>query len=325
MGSFESRVGGHITLCFTVDMNSENPLLQGSTGFGMSISKGVSVKVTKVDSNQKNKIRFFGFKENVDTNLYQTVLDILSSEKVPVNDFSWEFDITLELPAQQGFGLSASGACASAIVLQQALGIPESEIIPRAIKVAHLVERKISGGLGDVSGISVGGIERRIKAGLPKPIGPGIVESWFKKIPLILVWKGEKGTHTSSYIDSEKWQSEITKAGTTSMRKIEEISWDSSSWNTILQESLNFSKNSRLNKEKNRGELLNEINLDEIKTTFQNKAVVRLCMLGLSAIILPEKCDLENSKNWLSKVSDYLTKKDLEYVMCYVSQSPLSL
>ena len=325
MGSFESRVGGHITLCFTVDVNSKNPLLQGSTGFGMSISKGVLVKVKKIDSNRKNKIRFFGFKENVDKNLYQTVLDTLSCEKVPVNDFSWEFDITLELPAQQGFGLSASGACASAIVLQQALGIPESEIIPRAIKVAHLVERKISGGLGDVSAMSVGGIERRIKAGLPKPTGPGIVESWFKETPLILVWKGEKGTHTSSYIDSKKWQSEITKAGITSMREIEEISWDISSWNTILQESLNFSNNSGLNKEKNRRELLNEINLDEIKTTFQNKVVVRLCMLGLSAIILPTKCDLENSGKWLSKVSDYLTKKDLEYVMCYVSQFPLSL
>ena len=324
MGATESRVGGHITLCFTVDIESENPLMQGSRGFGLSISKGVSVKVTKIDNSQQNRIKFHGYTKETQSNLYYTVLNVLQSEGIPVNEHSWDFDVTLELPPQQGFGLSASGACASAIAIQNAIGVPESEVIPRALKVTHLVERIISGGLGDIAGMSVGGIERRIKSGFPKPLGPGIVESWYEKFPVILVWSGNSGTHTSSYIDSKKWGSKITSAGNNSMQKISRIEWDLSSWELILEESLNFCNNSGLIREENRMKLLKEIDNAIIDTEFKNQVVVRLCMLGESAIILPKKCT--DSKNDLMvQISNYLMHTNLDYTVCDVSQSPLLL
>ena len=325
MGTFESRVGGHITLCFTVDIDSEEPLKQGSKGFGLSISKGVLVKVKKKEKKLVNKINFYGFKEKADVVLYETVLEILSRDLLSINEYSWDFDITLELPPQQGFGLSAAGACASAIAIQRALGTPELEIFPRAIKTAHLVERKISGGLGDIAAISVGGVERRIKPGFPKPIGPGIVESWHCNFPVILVWMNNLGTHTSSYIDSKKWQSQISSAGNNCMKNISSIPWDDSSWEMILQESLKFCDDSGLIREQNRMKLLEKMETVEIENIFGDRVVVRLCMLGLSAIILPKICSSTKSKDWLSKVSNYLEKRGLEYSICDVSHSPLSL
>ncbi len=324
MGVTESRVGGHITLCFTVDVESENPLMQGSKGFGLSISKGVSVKVTKVENSQQNSIKFYGYTKEAQSKLYYTVLGILQSEGIPVNEYSWDFDITLELPPQQGFGLSASGACASAIAIQKAIGVPESEIIPRALKVTHLVERKISGGLGDIAGMSVGGIERRIKSGFPKPVGSGIVESWYEEFPVILVWSGESGIHTSAYIDSQKWGSQITSAGNNSMEKINMIDWDLSSWDLILEESMNFCNNSGIIQEKNRMKLLKEINEVILDTEFETEVVVRLCMLGVSAIILPKSCS-DNQNELMAKISNYLMQTNLEHSVCDVSQSPLLL
>ena len=324
MGTFESRVGGHITLCFTVDVESDEPLQQGSKGFGLSISKGVFVKVNKKDKELSNKINFHGFSEKADKKLYETVLDVIVEEGISANEYSWDIDVTLELPPQQGFGLSASGACASAIAIQRALEIPELEVIPRALKIAHLVERKISGGLGDIAAISVGGIERRIKPGFPTPIGPGIVESWYSNFPIILVWMSNLGTHTSSYIDSKKWQYQISSAGNNCMKKISSIPWDKSSWEILLQESLEFSQNSGLITEKNRMQLLDKIDTIQIEEILGDKVAVRLCMLGLSAIILPKSFEALNSKYWVSKVSSLLEKGGLEYSICEISHSPLS-
>ena len=50
---------------------------------------------------------------------------------------------------------------------QRALGEPHEESLRRSFAIAHRVERELSTGLGDVTALAAGGVERRTRAGSP--------------------------------------------------------------------------------------------------------------------------------------------------------------
>jgi pantoate kinase len=146
----------------------------------------------------------------------------------------------MSLPLSQGFGMSGAGAVAAASSFQRALGISHEESRRRSYLVAHKVERIRSTGLGDITALSAGGVERRIAVGSPYSgdklnSGPGKAEGWFEKIPLILAWKPKTGKHTSNYIDDLLWKEKITSSGRKSMEKISEGSWDKSRWQELIE------------------------------------------------------------------------------------------
>ena len=99
------------------------------------------------------------------------------------------FDLISELPYSQGFGLSAAGSITAARCLIAHSTIPAHLHEPLIWAIAHRVERRHSGGLGDVTALYSGGVVRRITPGAThqinqvKPVrtgtGPGHADGWF--------------------------------------------------------------------------------------------------------------------------------------------------
>lgn len=74
--------------------------------------------------------------------------------------------LTHRLPVGQGFGMSAAGAVATSLAIASLFRIPRQH----ALEVAHLADLFGGGGLGGVAAILGGGLELRLRAGVP-PFG----------------------------------------------------------------------------------------------------------------------------------------------------------
>ena len=225
------QCGAHITLLFTIDDSSEDPVYQGSRGAGICLKDGVEAIAKGEKGSGEMIVRFKN--GEYDSSMYQDVLSELVEEIPEIGDFDWELDIIMSLPTSQGFGMSASGAVASSMAIQRAIGIPHEECVRRSFLVAHIVERKRSSGLGDTTALSSGGVERRIAAGSPfsgslLDNGPGVSQGWSVEIPILISWKEKTGRHTSSYIDSEDWRRKICLAGEHAMERIAKGEWKES-------------------------------------------------------------------------------------------------
>ena len=71
--------------------------------------------------------------------------------------------LTHDLPVGQGFGTSAAGATATALAVARVVGRSRSD----AVEVAHLSDLFGGGGLGGVAAILGGGLEVRVRPGIP--------------------------------------------------------------------------------------------------------------------------------------------------------------
>ena len=114
--------GGHITLLFTVEDDLDDPIAQGSRGAGLCLKDGVEAIAKGENGQGKLDVRFQD--GEYDSKMYNDVLQELIGEIPEIETFDWELNIRMSLPASQGFGMSASGAIASAIAFQRAIGIP---------------------------------------------------------------------------------------------------------------------------------------------------------------------------------------------------------
>ena len=222
------RCGGHITLLFTVSDESEDPIRQGSLGAGLCVDDGVEVVAYGEDGKLGLTVTFESTEG--DSELYEAVLDALVTEVPQVSGIDWGVSVTISLPTAQGFGVSASGAIASAMAFQRAVGLPYEESLRRAYSVAHKVERLRSTGLGDVTALAAGGVERRLEAGSPYHgsellNGPGRAEGWSLTTPLVLAWRQGSGKHTSVYIDNPDWKRAISEAGLRQMESLSQGDW----------------------------------------------------------------------------------------------------
>ena len=301
------QCGAHITLLFTIDDSSEDPVYQGSRGAGICLKDGVEA-IAKGENGSGEMIVRFKNRE-YESRIYQDVLSELV-EKIPeIGDFDWELDIIMSLPTSQGFGMSASGAVASSMAIQRAIGIPHEECVRRSFLVAHIVERKRSSGLGDTTALSSGGVERRIAAGSPfsGPLldnGPGVSQGWSVDIPILISWKEKTGRHTSSYIDNENWRRKICLAGEHAMERIGRGEWKEHRWPELIEESLRFSSDSGLEKDASRSEIIESVKKAINSSEFSESLSAMLCMLGESVVIVPKNIHLQ--EDWIYKISEEL-------------------
>ena len=282
--------GAHLTLLFSIEDSSDDPLFQGSLGVGICLEDGVEAFAKGEEGRYGLEVDFV--KGIGDLKLYEEVLEYLSKDLPDVLDLSWELKIKLELPTSQGFGMSASGAIAAAEAFQRAIGIPYEECRRRAFLIAHLVERNRSTGLGDTTALSAGGVERRLKAGSPYNgeklmNGPGISEGWSDNIPVLLAWKERTGTHTANYIDNIIWKENISSAGLVQMDELSKGNWDRSRWNDILDSAQKFVEESKLIDDLSRNELRKITNQCLVSMGLEDNFVPLLCMLGESIAIVP--------------------------------------
>ncbi len=306
------QCGAHITLLFTIDDSSEDPVYQGSRGAGICLKDGVEA-IAKGEKGSGEMIVRFKNGEN-DSRMYQDVLSELVEEIPEIGDFDWELDIIMSLPTSQGFGMSASGAVASSMAIQRAIGIPHEECVRRSFLIAHIVERKRSSGLGDTTALSSGGVERRIAAGSPfsgslLDSGPGVSQGWSVEIPILISWKEKTGRHTSSYIDSEDWRRKICLAGEHAMERIAEGEWKEHRWPELIEESLRFSSESGLEMDASRLEIIESVNKAIDSSGFSDSLSAMLCMLGESVVIVPK--DPHGEEDWIYKISQELEGYEL--------------
>lgn len=289
--------GGHVTLFFAIMDKSEKIEEQGSFGAGLCLKHGVEAIARGEEGDFKLKINYID--GNGEDRLYEEVIKILLDEVPEIGDYSWELNIKMSLPVSQGFGMSGAGAVAAASSFQRALGVSHEESRRRSYLIAHKVERIRSTGLGDITALSAGGVERRIAVGSPysgKKLnsGPGKAEGWFEEMPVILAWKSETGKHTSNYIDNVEWKQKITSSGKKAMKTISKGSWDKNRWQELIESAQKFVIDSGLIMDSKRNELLFESNNLIKDCDLEEHVVSLLCMLGQSIVIVPKKLDLNN-------------------------------
>ena len=286
--------GSHVTLIFTINDDSTNLDEQGSLGVGLCLDQGVEIIARGIEGDFEINIKFI--EGDGESELYQQVFKLLSKEIINIKNYNWDLAIKLKLPISQGFGMSASGAIAASMAIQRAIGEPHEESLRRAFSIAHRVERYFSTGLGDVTALAAGGVERRTSPGSPfsgdlLTRGPGMSEGWTKDIEVLLAWKKDSGKHTSSYIDDTVWKNSISKAGIKQMEQLMQKQWDKTRWSELLERSEIFADESGLLSDSKRFDLLNQAKsvIEEISSEFKPL----LCMLGKSLVIVPKNIDNE--------------------------------
>lgn len=288
---YTTKVGGHITLLFSIQSKSIELDEQGSRGVGICIEKGVEVSTTAQKGN--GKVVVTSDVENLSIKLYNLIIEEMSKDFKTIKEFDWKFLIKSDLPFSQGFGCSASGALSAIICILKIINEDEN-LFQNAITIAHRVERKMSSGLGDVTALSSGGVELRVEPGLPFPPNNGEIISLKLEFPMILCWEKNKQKHTSEYIDDENWKKSISDAGEKCISALKEKEWDKNIWDDLLEQSKIFGKSSGILFDSNRKEILDLIEGILKNLQLNNQWKVRLCMLGSSAVILPKNIENYN-------------------------------
>ena len=323
MSAFLGRgeCGGHVTLLFTVSDEVEDPIEQGSLGAGLCVEDGVEVVAFGEPGDIGLKITFETTQG--DSGLYETVLDTLVEEIPEAGGIAWEIGVRLALPVSQGFGMSASGAVAAALAFQRAMGLPHEESLRRSYSIAHRVERGRSTGLGDVTALAAGGVERRLEAGSPYhgPLlhrGPGRAEGWSCATPIVLAWRPDAGKHTSVYIDDPEWKEAISQAGSKQMLALSEGDWGVGRWGDLLDAANEFSRDSGLQDDSSRAELLSSVQTVMGRCGIADEAVAMLCMLGESVAVVPQ--DAQAEADWSGSLVAELEGAGLQAVNTVVGR-----
>ncbi|MAT48450.1 MAG: hypothetical protein CMA27_01310 [Euryarchaeota archaeon] len=301
LNSISTKVGGHVTLLFSIQSNNEDLDQQGSRGAGLCVEKGVEVNTTIVKGD--GSIKVISNENNLSSKLYHLVIEQIGERHKIVYEYNWTFEIKTDLPFGQGFGCSAAGALGAIISVLKLINETE-DIYQNSLTMAHRIERKMSSGLGDVVALGAGGIELRLEPGLPFPPNNGKILSWDECFPVLLCWVQNQEKHTSEYIDNEDWKIKISSAGERCISKLNRKVWDKFTWKNLLIQADLFCKNSGMLNDSNRKNIINNI-----ETILKEKGIdlfwnTKLCMLGSSAVIVPTNLD-----NYDEKELDYVLEK----------------
>lgn len=154
---------GHITGFFQICDQQNDPLLKGSRGAGVSITRGVTTKV-QVENSAKTSVEIM---------INGDVTNSASVSEHVVNAFlslaGGRYRVRIEhdskVPIGCGFGSSGAGALSLALALNEAFNLSLSRL--KAAQIAHIAEVECKTGLGTVIAEAFGGLEIRVKPGAP--------------------------------------------------------------------------------------------------------------------------------------------------------------
>jgi pantoate kinase len=184
----------HISGIFIIDIKKD-PVLSGSMGCGICLEDGA---VTKVSAAKETTVKINGAVTDAPTTL--TAIKLLTPKPVLV-------ETTLNIPVGAGFGASGAGALSAVIALNEALSMDLT--LKDMARAAHVAEVTNRTGLGDVTGMTFGGVVVRKKAGAPFL---GIID----KIPCrdtTISWVSFGEIHTKSVLSDDLKKKNINKAG----------------------------------------------------------------------------------------------------------------
>ncbi|MFH0903577.1 MAG: pantoate kinase [Methanobacteriota archaeon] len=184
----------HISGIFIIDIKKD-PIHSGSMGAGICLEDGA---VTSVRPAKETTIKINGDVCEASTTL--STIKLLTKKPVFV-------ETALNIPIGAGFGASAAGALSTALAVNKALSL--NMTFNDMAKAAHIAEVKNRTGLGDVAGMTCGGIDIRKHAGIP-PVG--IID----RVPCtdeIISWVCFGEISTKSILSDDIKKKSINKAG----------------------------------------------------------------------------------------------------------------
>jgi pantoate kinase len=191
----------HISGIFIIDIRKD-VALSGSMGCGICLEKGA---ITSVRPSDETIITINGTICEAATTLL--AINSLTSKPVLV-------DTTLDIPVGYGFGASGAGALSAAHALNEALSL--NLTLKDLAGAAHCAEVTNMTGLGDVTGMTFGGIVVRKKSGAPF-IGT------IDKIPCRdtkISWVSFSEISTKSVLTDELKKNSINKAGKSKLKEL---------------------------------------------------------------------------------------------------------
>jgi pantoate kinase len=151
---------GHVTGFFAPDVRARDPRGRGSTGAGLVLELGVTAEAEwRPGASSRITVA-------ADVPGPLPISEEVARRLVPPHSGHVSVRVAHQMPVGQGFGMSAAGALSTALSLAGLFELPRQ----RAVEVAHLAELFGGGGLGGVAAILGGGLECRVRAGIP-PIG----------------------------------------------------------------------------------------------------------------------------------------------------------
>ena len=320
----QAASSGHITLLFSVQDDDAELINQGSRGIGLCIDP-IQPTCQIIVTGEIGSGKILEKSQNQNLTLQQTVIDTLSQLVPSVLEYNWQIQQSCGLPQQQGFGLSAAGALATALALQRALGVDEQLAHPQSFHVAHLVERKLSGGLGDIAALWAGGIDLRREPGCPQVSetlgGSGVVDGWYSNLKFLVAWRDRTTRHTSAYIDDEEWKTRIRISGEEQLTALKQGIWNKSRWGEILVTSTSFARDSKLASDAGRTELLQ---IAESAISFAEvQASPHLCMLGESLVILPTSLESGFNNDEMLQMIERFNSMGLKSIEVSLSETAL--
>lgn len=154
---------GHVTGLFRICDLQLDPLLNGSLGSGISITKGVKTRVIIEKSLKRSLIIKINGETVSSAQVSRRVIDSL----LPHLDDNYMILVNhdFEIPIGAGLGSSGAGALSLALALNEALDLGLSRI--ETSQIAHVAEVECKTGLGTVIAETYGGLEVRVKPGAP--------------------------------------------------------------------------------------------------------------------------------------------------------------
>lgn len=188
MYSSEYYVPSHITGFFVPYFN-DDILKTGSTGAGVSLSKGLKTKITVKNGSGSVGVTLNG--TSVKNYMVPVTINCITLIKDRYSSYLKNKDIQIEhisdVPVEAGFGTSASAALGICFSIRDLISITKEE----CIKIAHETEVKSLSGLGDVVAEVTGGIEIRKTPGVS-----GLIDNipFSKNLEVMAISLGKKKT-----------------------------------------------------------------------------------------------------------------------------------
>ncbi|OTF05766.1 pantoate kinase [Halorubrum sp. SD612] len=155
-------VPGHVTAFFSAHRD-DDPTVAGSRGAGVTLTDGVTVRVSAADNGDTVADAAAAGETTIDGEVGSigAVDDVLAELDATAADVAVETD----LPIGAGFGVSGAAALGAALAANDAFdrGRSENELV----RVAHAAEVDRGTGLGDVVAQARGGVPVRLEPGAP--------------------------------------------------------------------------------------------------------------------------------------------------------------
>ncbi|MEA2090081.1 MAG: GHMP kinase, partial [Thermoproteota archaeon] len=196
----------HITGFFQIQNRSENLLVKGSRGAGVSIKNGVTTTVC-VEKASKSLLNMrINGQPTKSAKVSEQVMHMFLSRLE--GDYKIFVNHDVQVPVGAGFGSSGAGALSLALALNEALELGLSRI--EVGQIAHIAEIDCKTGLGTVIAEFFGGLEIRMKPGAP---GVGEVKHITVNEEYVVACLNFGPLPTSKFLSDQKFCRQINEFG----------------------------------------------------------------------------------------------------------------